>query len=198
MIYTTIHYIVEKLNSFNIPGGYWNLAEIKEWTYDALSIIGTIENKIEAIKKIEIIDGKGQLPSNLIDVVRVLEGDSDYPMEFVNTGQTFTTDLQYKIFNSHIYPNFDNGFVNLYYLALPEEDGLPLIPDNSYFISAVLSYYRFKIGERAYWQNRILENQLNRLEQEWLFYIPAAKGSMKMNILKQETTFKKINMRHIF
>jgi hypothetical protein len=194
--YTTIQAIIERLNRFTIPGGYWNIEEIKEWTYDALSAIGTIEDKVEISATVEIIDNKGVLPDNLMNVRTVLDGDSGFDMEYLNIGATFTNELQYKIYNSHIYVNFAEGFVTINYLGSPEKDGLPIIPDNRYFVSAVESYIKYKIGERSFWQNKILFNQLQLLEQEWLFYLPAAKNSVKMNILQHPDAFRKIRNRH--
>lgn len=194
--YVTIKTIIEKLNRFNIPGGYWNVEEIKEWTYDALSAINTLEDKVELGCNVEIKDGKGILPNNLTNIKEVLEGESNYPMESTDIGRQFDRDLQYKLYNGHIYTDFNEGFVIINYLGFPEKDNSPLIPDNRYYITAIESFIKYKIGERAYWENRILERQLQMLEQEWLFYLPAAQNSNKLNILKDSNKFRRISNRH--
>jgi hypothetical protein len=194
--YITINTIIEKLNRFNIPGGYWNIEEIKEWTFDTLNSINTIEDKVEMSCNITITNGKGILPSNVSNIKYILEGETAYPMEETDIGREFNKELQYKIYNGYVYTDFDEGYVIINYLGYPEKDNSPLIPDNNYYIKAVESFIKYKIGERAYWQGKILERQFQMLEQEWLFYLPAAQNSNKLNILKDSNKFRRISNRY--
>ena len=178
--YITIDLIIERLNQIKLPGQSFNISEIKEWTYQALTKIGAVKEFINTTLEVEIIDNKGLLPHNIHTMESVLEGSSGYNMESIASSTPFR-ELTYKVNAGYIYTNFDTGSVLLQCSIFPvDDDGRPLIPDNEYFISAVYSYIRMKLGERAMWQNKIAPGQFTWLEREWNFYCPAAKNDSKM------------------
>jgi hypothetical protein len=197
--YVTIDRVIEKVNRFKIPGGYWNLEEIKEWTYDVLEKINDQTARVKAIVQIEIVDDKGKIPAYVETIISVYD---DY------TGDKLENILPYKTLNNNTYI-LNGGFIytdlkegtgkgrlTINYLTVPtDEDGNPFIPDNNYYISAVEKYILFKIGERAYWSGKILERQLLMLEQEWLFYLPAAQASQKMDLIHDPKRFARIHNR---
>lgn len=198
--YVGIERIIEEVNRVQIPNTYWNIDEIKEWTYRALSFIDTKLANIKATTIIEIIDGKGLIPPNVEIVDRVIlenpSGNKELhkilPTENLN-------DDNYEVNVGYIYVNFTEGKLTLNYFTTPVDDqGRPLIPNDVYYIKAVVAFIRYRLGERAYWQNKILERQFNMLETEWYFYLPAARANNKMNILRDSKRFRKISNRHFF
>lgn len=193
--YIPIDTVIEKINRRNIPWATFNIEEIKEWVFECLSKINTIIDKVEIIDTIEIINNKGKLSTNMHSILEVSEGISSYPMRELNIGKEFT-DLTYQIFNGMIFTDFATGYIEIKYLAFPELNNSPLIPNNNYYISAVEAYLLYKLGERAYWNNFILLNQFQLVEQDWLFYLPAAQCSTKMNLFKNSKEFRKIAHRH--
>jgi hypothetical protein len=197
--YVGIEYIIEEINRQPIPNTYWNIEEIKEWTYQALSFIDTKMANIKAKTSIEILNGKGIIPSEIERIDKVfIEFDKNtikelheiLPYEELNSNN-------YTINAGYIYVNFEKGNLSVEYYTVPTDiTGKPLIPNNIYYIKAVISYIRYKLGDRAFWQNKILQNQLQMLEQEWLFYLPSAQTSQKINIIKDSKRFRKISNRH--
>ena len=162
--YVKIDYIIEKINSGNIPGTYWNLDEIKEWIYDALSKINTSKTKIYSKIQIEIIDSKGIIPGYVETLLKVWDNqDRELLQPFANNNITEGT---YLINNGFIYVNYESGYVNIEYYSFPiDSEGNPLIPDDNYFISAIIAYIRFKLGERAFFQGKMMQNQFQYLER---------------------------------
>ena len=178
--YVSLDLIIERLNTIKLPDQEINLSEIKEWTWEALSKIGTLENFIDASIQVEIIDGKGEIPKNIHSIHSILEGESGYNMEQINKSDSFKT-LTYKLNAGFIFTSFEEGSVIFQCSIFPlDADNKPLIPDNEYFISAIYAYIRMKLGERAFWRNKIVGQQFQWLEKEWLFYCPAAKNQTKM------------------
>ena len=178
--YISLDLIIERLNTIKLPDQELNISELKEWTWEALSKIGTLENFIDASIEVEILDGKGEIPKNIYSIHSILEGESGYNMDMVNKSEPFK-DLSYKLNAGFIFTSFEEGSVIFQCSIFPvDEDNKPLIPDNEYFISAVYSYIRMKLGERAFWRNKIVGQQFQWLEKEWLFYCPAAKNQTKM------------------
>ena len=189
--YISLDLILEKLNSIKIPGTTWNISEVKEWAWEALSLIGATKEFIETSIEVEIIDGKGEIPNNIHSIDTVLEGVSGYNMDKIPGNENFR-ELTYKLNNGYIFTDFDKGSVIFRCYIFPfDEDGKPLIPDNEYFISAVYAFIRYRIGERAFWQNKIVGQQFQWLEREWLFYCPAAKNASKMLDEDGRHSFKK-------
>ena len=198
--YVGIERIIEEVNRVKIPNTYWNIDEIKEWTYRALSFIDTKLANIKASTIIEIIDNKGLIPPNveIVDKVILEEASGDKELHKILPTEELNNN-NYDVNTGYIYVNFAEGKVTLNYFTTPVDDqGRPLIPDDVYYIKAVVSFIRYRLGERAYWQNKILERQLNMLETDWYFYLPAARANNKMNILRDSKRFRKISNRHFF
>ena len=197
--YVNINSIIEEINRESIPNTYWNIEEIKEWIYKALSFIDTKVANIQASTIIEIIDNKGIIPAEVEKIDRVIlvnDDDTEKELYYILANEEINSN-NYDINAGFIYVDFEEGKVTLNYYTIPiDEEGRPLIPDNIYYIQAVISYIKFKLGKRAYWQGKILERQADDLEREWLFYLPAAQNSKKMSILQDSKRFRKISNRH--
>ena len=200
--YIGIDRIVEKINRFKIPGGYWNIEEIKEWTYDALDAINTKTSRIKATKDVEVIDNKAKIPAEvetLNAVYTIVDGDVKLKLEEVLPYKQLDSET-YLLNSGYIYTNIDSGkgLLRFEYYTVPlDENGDPLIPDTRLYISAIEAYIQYMIAKRAFFQGKILGQQLQMLEQEWLFYLPAAQASQKLDILKDPNRFKSIHNKFI-
>lgn len=193
--YISLDLIIERLNTNKLPGQEWNISELKEWTWEALSKMNVVQEFIEESLEIEIIDGKGEIPSNIHSLHSVLEGVSGYNMSEIDSFDEFGV-LTYKINAGYIFTSFDKGTVILNCFIFPvDEDNRPLVPNNEYYISAVYSFIRMKLGERLMWQNKILFNQYQFLEREWFFYCPAATNSTKMPKVDQMESIQKVILK---
>jgi len=207
--YISINRIIEKINRFKIPGGYWNIEELKEWTYDALSAINDKTVRIGATKIIEIIDNKGKIPADVEAIQSIVnnalkESSSDYDKSRATMHEVLShiplEETTYIIVNGFIYTQLKEpkGSLTIYYYTVPlDEEGNPLIPDNRLYISAIEAYLQYMIAKRAFMQGKILHQQLQMLEQEWAFYLPAAINSQKMDIMKDAKRFGRLHNKYI-
>jgi len=196
--YVTIDSILEEVNRIHIPGTYFNIEEIKEWVYRALSFINTKQANIISETIIEIKDYKGLIPADVekIEKVIYIEGDKEIELHEILPYEESNTH-NYEINAGYLYLYYETGKVKLIYYTIPVDSlGRPMIPDNTYYIKAIISFIRYKLGERAFWQNKILYQQFQMLEQEWYFYLPAAQSSEKMKITKDSRRFRKISNRY--
>lgn len=178
--YVSLDLVIDQLNSIKLPGQEWNISELKDWTWEALSLIGAVQEFVDTSIEVEILDGKGEIPTNIHSLHSVLEGDSAYNMVELPAFAEFTT-LSYKTNAGYIFTDFDKGTVIFNCSVFPvDEEGKPMIPDNVMYIKAVYSFIRMKLGERLMWQKKILLNEFKYLQSEWLFYCPGASNSTKM------------------
>lgn len=196
--YITIDRIIEKINRFKIPGGYWNIEELKEWTYDALSAINDKTARVRASKVVEIVDNKAMVPAD-VEAIDTITNSSGTIIQEVLPHRDLDKET-YLISNGFIYTNFDSGKDNItinYYTVPLDENGNPLIPDNRLYISAIEAFLQYMISKRAFMQGKILQQQLQMVEQEWLFYLPAAINSQKMDVMKDPNRFGRIHNKFV-
>lgn len=79
--------------------------------------------------------------------------------------------------------SFKDGVVALSYLrnAIDTETGYPLVPDNSYYITAITYYIKWKMSEFLQWNgDRVHMNLANDYERKWISYARKAKNHIKM------------------
>jgi hypothetical protein len=196
--YISIDHVIEKINRFKLPGGYWNVEEIKEWAYEALEAIGDRDSKIKATKIIEITDNKGKIPADVQSIHEIKYDDKSLQLLLPNRDME---EDNYVIVNGFIYTNLKENKVKItinYYTVPLDENGNILIPDNRLYISAIEAYLQYMIGKRAFFQGKILGQQYQMLEQEWLFYLPAAINSQKLDIMKDPDRFSRIHNKFVF
>lgn len=77
--------------------------------------------------------------------------------------------------------SFKDGYIAISYVRAATEDGLPLIPDDVRYLTAVSYYCRWKIAEYKSWQ-RIegFDGLAVKTEQQWLKYCKQAKNFAMM------------------
>ena len=195
--YVSIDTVIEQLNRDYISGTHWNIDELKEWTYEALSKISTKISNVKAITEIEVIDGKAKIPAEVELIKRVVRIDTSEKTELHELLPNYDLDdYTYLLNEGFIHVNFEKGLIELHFYTTPIDlEGRPMIPDTVYYKSAVVAFLQYKIGRRAYFAGKILENQLNHLEQEWYFYNSAAKANSKMKILQDSKRFRRLHNR---
>lgn len=193
--YTSIDTVIERINRFKIPGGDWNIEEIKEWTYEALSFMDKDYAKTPDSISLEIKNNMARIPAEIYSIRSVYNNADNKELKEVLPHRVMD-ESTYLIDAGYIYTSFSSGKGNLlinYYTIPLDEDDKPLIPDNPYYLKAIESYLQYMIGKRSYFQGKILERQFFMLEQEWGFYLPAAIASQKMDIMKDPKRFSRIH-----
>lgn len=135
-------------------------------TVDFLRIVGIpgfFENKNQ---ELTLTDGRVMLPSDFYEVDQIIDSEGTIDISTSNfhfSSKENSRKKKFFIQNGYIYFNFKKGTVILSYQAIPiDEDGLPLIPDNSNFIRALSDYIKLQkytiLFDTGKIQGQVLQN----------------------------------------
>ena len=111
--YVFLDNIIEKINRTKFPinnAQLYNIEEMKEWAWEALTLIGASKEFIETSIEVEIVDGKGKVPNNIHTIDSILEGTSGFNMDLIPGNEDFR-ELTYKLNAGYIFTDFDKGSV---------------------------------------------------------------------------------------
>lgn len=165
--------------------------EVIEWIWDVMSLIGAPQPLVDKVtdgsdgqpKPIDIVNFRGDLPSDLHSVLLARDYESKLPMVCKQSSylrdmdQLYQRESQYSytLNNNYIFTSFEEGQVELHYRAFPTNAlGMPLVPDDIKFIMAVQAFIAERIGFRLYMQDHMTERKYNKLEVDRAWYIGAA------------------------
>lgn len=100
--------------------------------------------------------------------------------------------LSFKLSEDHIWTGFTDGAVDLAYKAFPihKDTGLPMIPDNSAFFKAAVSYIGERIAFTLFLSDELSERKYDKIEQKYLFDIGQARGECWMPDVNQMESLK--------
>lgn len=89
---------------------------------------------------------------------------------------------EYTIVHNQLRFSFKEGLIAIAYLKYPtDENGYPLIPDDSSCTTAITYYMAWKIFEREFWLNKANSDaKATKAEQRWLKYCLQFKNSSMM------------------
>lgn len=190
--YVSLESIVERVyrdTGFEIDTDWIDVAE---WIGSVIDLINAPMQYIERITDdndkpyIEIVDGRGELPCDLIRIIqtRTCEG---IPMRYSTDSYHFarhvdgcrdltcSSDLTYKVNNNYIFTNFDEGKIEMAYVAFPtDERGYPMIPDDEVFKQAATAYVAERIGFRQFMRSKMQPQAYQLLKQERDWYVARA------------------------
>lgn len=173
---------------------------ILDYTLDFMRIVGVPDMFTTSVDEINITNYRGELPCDCISVQNVRESKSKKTLMYSQSSFKLndTKEPVYKIQGNVIYTSDKNTDLEVSYLKiLTDDNGIPLIPDNSSFLRALELYIRkewftikFDLGEispqvlqntqqQYHWAVGDCESEFNRLS------VPEMKSLVNMwsNIL---------------
>lgn len=101
----------------------------------------------------------------------------------------------YKINDSFIFTNFQNGCVYFAYKAFPidDEDGFPLIPDHTSYKKAVGAYVRARIDFLLWRKGDCTKDVYDDAETQWCWYVGKAQNTARIPTLDQMESIKNMS-----
>lgn len=181
--YVDLNFIIEKVKEEELPNVNSKEMQIKEWIYEALRSLGSsiVYEAVGIELDIDTVNKRVRIPNGL-NYIRTIKDENLNDMAEIKTSfnDQMSNMPSYFISGRHIYVNTPTKKLNVEALQIPIDDnGNPLITDNPYVISAVISYVLFRVAKRLWLTKRLSDSKFEYLEREWLFYARAAEATLK-------------------
>lgn len=167
---------------------------VVDYTVDFIRIVGTPPSFLDKTAIIDIVDYIGILPCDYYEMTQVRLNDGS-KRTFRYTTDSFhmsdnkpeLSDLTYKIQGNCIFTApLEQGQIEIAYQAMPmDEEGYPLIPDNSSYSRALEAYIKREWFTILFDQGKLNGQVLARADQEYSFYVGQAQSEIIMPTIDQ-------------
>lgn len=141
-----------------------------------------------------LLDGKccgfNNVSPSIYDQFTTVAG-SFSPQEGVLSPSTYTQIVTFDINDNYITFNIQTGKACIAYWAFPvDDDGFPIIPDDTKYKRAVQNYLIYKVDYRL-WRQGFIEDKVYKESQlNWEWSIKSATNHLKMPSVDQMETLK--------
>lgn len=149
--YTNIRLILDKTLKHPLMQDL-SFETVVDYTVDFMRIVGVPNMFLEKTVVIEVSNYRAMLPCDYYKVIQIRKpggptfrysSDSFHMSEYKDFNNRPISDLTYKIQGNIIYTSIENGEIEISYKAIAVDDeGYPLLPDNSSFTRALKLYIK--------------------------------------------------------
>lgn len=147
-----------------------------QYTLDFIGLFGFPDLYQDKEEVVHICDYRGKLPCDLIEINMVKDCRTDIPLRSMtsafNPGGKYYNHLrqepQFKTQGRVIMTSFPEGDIVISYKAIPVDDeGLPLLIDNSKYLKALELYVKCQLFTVLFDMGKLTPQVLNHTEQEY-------------------------------
>lgn len=186
MNYINIKQIMDKLTRHpllqDIP-----FETVIDYSVEFIRLLGVPASFIDKTKEISIKDYRGELPCDFYEMIQVRTSNEE-KHTFRYTTDTFhlsdnkalMSDFTYKLQGNCIFTfPLENGFIEISYRAFPMDDeGYPLIPDNSTYSRALEAYIKKEWIGIQFDLGKIPQQVMARADQEYAWKVGQAQTDL--------------------
>lgn len=166
--YISIRQILDDLLAHPLLRGL-SLERAVDYAVHFIRIVGMPKISTEKTETVKIDNYRALLPDDYYAIIKVLNPKNNTPLVHSSTEDI---DNSYKIQGNIIYSSLRNGELTVSYKALlVDEDGYPMIPDNSSFIKALELYIKKQYFTILFDLGKINIQVLNNTQQEYAWYV---------------------------
>lgn len=161
---------------------------VVDYAVDFIRIVGTPPAFLEKTQEIEIKDYRGLLPCDYYQIiqVRVIDGEKRmgafrYSTDSFHMSNTKPKHrgLTYKIQGSCIITSIPEGKIEIAYEAMPiDDEGYPLIPDNSSYSRALELYIKLQWFTVLFDTGKITPQVLSNTQQQYAWAVGQAQTDL--------------------
>lgn len=167
-----------------------------DYAVDFIRIVGVPPSFIEKTQVIEVTNYRGELPCDFYEMIQVrlakscdkgFENYKEHPVFryttdsfHLSTNKTKYTDLTYKIQGSCIFTSpLKDGSIEISYMAMPiDDEGYPLIPDNSAYTRALQAFIKREWFTIQFDQGKINQTIMAKADQDYAWAVGQAQTDL--------------------
>ena len=174
--YTNIRLILDKILKHPLMQDL-SFETVVDYTVDFMRIVGVPNMFLEKTVVIEVNNYRAMLPCDYYKVIQIRKpggptfrhsSDSFHMSEYKDFNNRPISDLTYKIQGNIIYTSIENGEIEMSYKAIAVDDeGYPLLPDNSSFTRALGLYIKKEHFTPLFDTGKIDFRVLQNVQQEY-------------------------------
>lgn len=206
--YTSIERVVENVIRDTGFTDEISWPDIVEWVFIAQELINVPNAYVRRVTDgsdgnyppIEIVNYRGELPCDYHRLIDIREYCNKLPVRY-ETGNFHTSNnmpmaigvdsITITMNDNYIFTNIETGQLELEYWAFPtDENGLPMIPDDVFYIRAIEAYLTERIGRKMWIQGKIAKDVYQQFEQDWYWYAGKVRVKDAMPTLPQMESLK--------
>lgn len=163
-----------------------------------IKIVGMPALYTEKTAQLELKDYRAVLPCDFIEMIQVKSCNNkayrystdSFHMEQPNQPNARFEGFTYKLQNNVLYSNVEKGTVDISYRAIElDDDGFPLIVDNSSFIKALEYYIKMNHYEDLFDEGKINERVYDNACKKYSWYVGQAQSDLIRPSLDQLQSF---------
>jgi hypothetical protein len=161
---------------------------VVDYAAEFMKIVGTPPSFLEKVAKIDINDYRGILPCDYYQVIQVRIIDKDKRMGAFrySTDSFHMSDIKpehggltYKIQGTCIFTSIEKGQIEMAYMAIPlDDEGYPLIPDNSSYSRALELYIKLQRFTILFDEGKINPQVLSNTQQQYAWAVGQAQTDL--------------------
>lgn len=169
-----------------------------DYCIDFMRLVGVPDMFTEKVAVLEINNYRAALPEDFYQVNQIRTTEGNY---FRYTGDTFHThkcfdntanvDLTYKIQGGVIITSIEKGCIEISYQAIAvDEEGYPMIPDNSSFTRAIQAYIKKEWFTILFDEAKISQQAFQQAQQDYAWAVGDCRSEFnRLTIDKAESLF---------
>lgn len=187
MKYINIRVIMDRLTRHplleDIP-----LETVIDYTIDFIRIVGTPPSFFEKTKELEVNEYRAVLPCDFYNMIQVrVLGKENRVRAFRYSTDSFHMSntkpehggLTYKIQGNCIITSIPDGKIEIAYEAMPiDDEGYPLIPDNSAYIRALENYIKLQYFTPLFDMGKISPQVYQNAQQQYAWTVGQAQTDL--------------------
>lgn len=172
--YTNIRVVLDKIMRHPMLQDI-TLETVVDYCIDFMRIVGVPGIFTEKVEVLNVENYRALLPEDFYQINQVRTTGGNY---FRHAGDTFHThkccnnsmygDLTYKIQGGVIITSIEEGCIEIAYQAIQvDEEGYPMIPDNSSFTRALIAYIKLDQFRTLFDQGKLQQQVFQNAQQEY-------------------------------
>lgn len=168
--YTNIRTVLDKIMRHPLLKDV-SLETVVDYTVDFMRIVGTPAIFEDKTIKLKVKNYRACLPEDYYKVIHIKDSKGNM-FKYCDDVSSSKSNLTYKIQGNIIYTSIENDCIELIYKAIVVDDeGCPLIPDNSSFTRALSAYIKKQWFTILFDLGKVHSTVLQHAEQEYAWAV---------------------------